>query len=404
VASLDVLRGVAILGILLMNIQSFSMIHAAYMNPTAYGDMTSWWNYAFWFFGYVFVEREFLELFAMLFGAGLVMMTARCDAAGLGSARMHYRRMVLLLVLGVLHAHLLWFGDILYAYAVCGMIVFLLRRRGPALLIVLGTLIIAVPSVLYGLLTVLIGFMDAETLQSFTENFKPPPELVAEEVAAYRGGWLEQMEFRTRTALFYQTWGFLGAASWRAAGSMCIGMALAKLDVFTAKRSSKAYLLMVVLGLLVGLPVLLYGVHANERVDWEATFSAATGMQYNYWGSLPVVFVWIGLVMLVCKHGVLLVLQRWLAAAGQLALSNYLLQTVICTTIFYGHGFGLFGKVERGVQFLIVLAVWVVQLALSSLWLRYFHFGPIEWLWRAVTYLEFPPMRRRLTAGEAAGV
>ena len=116
VLSLDVLRGAAILAILTGNIWSFSMILAAYVNPTAYGDLTGW-NYAYWFFVYVFIEREYLEVFAMLFGVGMVLMTVRCDAAGLGSAAKHYRRMVLLLVLGLLHAHLLWYGDILFAYA-----------------------------------------------------------------------------------------------------------------------------------------------------------------------------------------------------------------------------------------------------------------------------------------------
>jgi uncharacterized protein len=109
---------------------------------------------------------------------------------------------------------------------------------------------------------------------------------------------------------------------------------------------------------------------------------------------VPLVFAWIGAVMLACRHAIATRLQRPLAAIGQLALSNYLLQTVIGTTIFYGHGFGLYGKVERTGQFLIVLAVWVLQLVIAPLWLRYFRFGPIEWLWRAVTYLRFPPMRR----------
>jgi uncharacterized protein len=99
--------------------------------------------------------------------------------------------------------------------------------------------------------------------------------------------------------------------------------------------------------------------------------------------------------MLVCKHGIATGLRRRLAAIGQMALSNYLLQTVLCTTLFYGHGFGLFGKVERAGQALIVLAVWILQLVISPLWLRYFQFGPVEWLWRAATYLRPPPMLRR---------
>ena len=117
-------------------------------------------------------------------------------------------------------------------------------------------------------------------------------------------------------------------------------------------------------------------------------------MQFNYWGSLFVALGWVGLVMLVCKSGVAPRLTGVLAATGRMAFTNYLLQTVICTTIFYGHGFGLFGKVERLEQILIVLAVWVVLLVLSPVWLRYFRFGPAEWLWRCLTYMQAQPMRR----------
>ena len=103
---------------------------------------------------------------------------------------------------------------------------------------------------------------------------------------------------------------------------------------------------------------------------------------------------WVGLVILICKRGALRWLTRVLAAVGQMAFTNYILQTVICTTIFYGHGFGLFGKVERTGQVLIVFAVWVALLIVSPIWLRFFRFGPLEWLWRSLTYMKAQPMRR----------
>jgi uncharacterized protein len=396
VASLDVLRGVAILGILVINVQSFSMIYVAYLNPTAFGDLTGW-SYAVWLFSHIFFDREFLEVFSILFGAGMVMMTARCDAAGRGSAGMHYRRMILLLVIGLFHAHLLWHGDILYSYALCGMIVFSLRRCQPRLLILLGTLLIIIPSVFLVLWHAIIPYVDAWSMETFLNDFQPPPEAVAKEVAAYRGGWLKQMEYRTGLALLLETGGFLWEPLWRASGMMCIGMGLIKLNVLTATRSSKTYLWMLIIGLLTGIPLTLYGVHANSLVGWDGRYSSNMGVVPGYWGSLGLVFAWIGAVMLVCRHNIAVRLQRRLAAIGQLALSNYLLQTVIGTTIFYGHGLGLFGRVERTEQFLIVLAVWFFQLWLSPLWLRYFQFGPVEWLWRMVTYLKLPPMRRRRT-------
>jgi uncharacterized protein len=396
IPSIDVLRGVAILAIITGNIYAFSMILAAYVNPMAYGDMTGL-NYVYWFFVYVFIEQEFLEVFAMLFGAGLVMMTARGDAVGRGVAGMHYRRMALMLVLGLLHAHLLWYGDILYTYALCGMVVFLFRRNSPRLLVLLGGLGLLVPTAVDLLWHVVLPRFPEVQLQQFLDGFKPPPDAVAKEVAAYRGGWLEQAKYRNPTAILCETWQFATVASWRAGSMMCVGIALAKLDVFTARRSSKTYLLMAILGLVIGLPVVLYGVHANFAVDWDGMYSSNIGMLYNFWGSVPMIFFWIGLIMLACKHGLARGLQRRLAAVGQMALSNYLLQTIICTTLFYGHGLGLYGKLERTEQAMVVLAVWIFHLITSPLWLRYFHFGPIEWLWRAVTYLKLPPMRRRST-------
>jgi uncharacterized protein len=116
------------------------------------------------------------------------------------------------------------------------------------------------------------------------------------------------------------------------------------------------------------------------------TYSFFLGWQYNHWGSLPVSLGYVGLVTLVCKRGLLTWLTSRLAAVGQTALSNYLLHSLICTTLFYGHGFGLYGRVERVGQIGIVVAIWVVQLVLSPLWLRHFRFGPFEWLWRSLTY------------------
>jgi len=123
-------------------------------------------------------------------------------------------------------------------------------------------------------------------------------------------------------------------------------------------------------------------------------------LQVNYWGSILVALGWVGVVMLFCQRESGSILRRSLAATGQMALTNYLMQTVICTTIFYGHGFGLFGSVERTGQILIVFGVWAAQLLWSPWWLARFRFGPFEWLWRSLTYLKLQPMR--LAANAAA--
>jgi uncharacterized protein len=117
-------------------------------------------------------------------------------------------------------------------------------------------------------------------------------------------------------------------------------------------------------------------------------------MQFNYWGSLLISLGWVGLIMLLCKHDLMRPITRSLAAVGQMAFTNYIMQTVLCTLIFYGHGLGLFGRVERVGQIAIVFGIFVLQMIVSPIWLRYFRFGPLEWLWRSLTYWKPQPMRR----------
>jgi uncharacterized protein len=393
IASIDVLRGFALLGILVMNIQTFAMIEAAYFNPTAYGDFTGP-NFLVWLFSHAFADQKFMTIFSMLFGAGIVLMAERAESKGLRPAGAHYRRMLWLVLFGILHAHLLWYGDVLYWYGMCGLVVYLFRRLRAPWLIVLGLLSLVLVSVLFVFLGWSMQFWPEEAMTDVANDWQPPPDKVAEELRIYRGGWLEQMARRGPAAREMETFVFFVWGAWRAGGLMLIGMALYKLGVFGARLSRAVYLVMASVGLLLGLAVVLYGVSRNLAADWGVSYSQFFGWQFNHWGSLLVSAAWVGLVMLVCQQGVWSQLTQALAAVGQMAFTNYMLQTIICTTIFYGHGFGLFGHVERVGQIGIVFAVWALQLAISPIWLRHYRFGPLEWLWRSLTYLAFQPMRR----------
>jgi uncharacterized protein len=398
--SLDVLRGFAVLGILAMNIQSFSMISATYFNPTAFGDLAGA-NGWVWRLTHILVDMKFMAIFSMLFGAGIVLMTERADSSGRSPTAVHYRRMAWLILFGLLHAHLLWYGDILYWYGMCGLVVYLFRRLRPRWLFIWGLSSLAITSGLMASAGWSMQFWPPEVMEQFTLDWQPTAEMVAAEVAAYRGGWLEHMSYRVPEALELETSVFLFWAGWRVGGLMLLGMALFKLGVFSARRSPGLYRTLIAIAFLIGIPVILYGMQRNFASGWDARYSFFYGQQFNYWASILVALGWVSLVMLVCQKPRLAPLTRPFAAAGRMAFTNYIVQTIICTAIFYGHGFGLYGQVERSGQVAIVVAVWVFQLVVSPIWLRHFMFGPLEWLWRSLTYWRRQPFRRRVPA--AAG-
>lgn len=400
IASLDVLRGFALLGILAMNVQSFSMISAAYFNPTAYGDLTGA-NEWVWRMTHILVDLKFMAIFSMLFGAGIVLMTSRAESRGQSVAGMHYRRMAWLIVFGLLHAHLLWYGDILYWYGMCGLVVYFFHRLRPCWLLVWGLLSIAVASALMASAGWPMQFWPPEVVEGFTLDWQPTIEATAEEIAIYQGGWLEQMNHRVPKALEMESSIFFLWALWRVGGLMLLGMALFKLGLFSAERSPACYGTLIAAALVVGVPAIVYGMHRNFALGWDVRYSFFFGAQYNYWASIPVSLGWVGLVMLACRQPGLAPLTRPFAAVGRMAFTNYILQTVLCTTIFYGHGFGFFGHAERVDQIAVVVAVWALLLVISPIWLHYFLFGPLEWLWRSVTYLQRQPLRRMPPPGEA---
>jgi uncharacterized protein len=392
IASIDVLRGFALLGILIMNIQSFSAIEAAYLNPTAYGDLSGV-NRWVWTLSHVVADGKFISIFSMLFGAGIVLMAARAEAGGVRPRGLNTRRNIWLIIIGLLHAYLLWYGDILFTYGVCALIAFAGRKASPKKLIITGVVVFSVAFFLFMFFGFSLRFWPDENRAQSLENWLPSEEAISAELAAYRGTWLEQMAARIPAAIALQTFVFLVMEGWRVCGLMLIGMALFKTGVFSAERSKRFYLAMIGGGYAVGVPLVIAGVVKNFAAGWAFEYSMFLGSQYNYWGSLFVALGHTGAVMLAFRSGLFGRLRRVLAAVGRMALTNYLMQTVICTTIFYGHGLGLFGYVERKYQIVIVLAVWAVQLIYSPIWLRHFRFGPAEWAWRSLTYGRRPSIR-----------
>ena len=375
IESLDVLRGFAVLGILVMNIQSFSMIGAAYMNPTAWGTLEGAEGIV-WYLSHLLADSKFFTLFSMMFGAGVVLMAERRSDKGMSAASMH--------------SYLFWYGDILVPYAVCGTFVFLAWRLSSRWLLAIAALLVLFSVALTFLLSWSLAYMPESDLADLRQSiWSPKPEQIQHELAVHRGPWLPQFYNRVVVAIAMQTL-VLFLMCWSCCGMMMIGMALYKSGVLTAQRSSRFYASMAIIGLATGLPLIALGVHWKQESNWDFEYSMFSGSLPNYFGSMLVALAYIGGVVLLIRSRVGNVLKNTLAPVGRMALTNYLGQTIICTTFFYGHGLARFGEVSRVEQFGIVLAVWIFQIIASVLWMRRYRFGPVEYVWRTMTYLKRP--------------
>jgi uncharacterized protein len=386
---LDLLRGIAVLGILVTNIQHFAMPAGAVRNPTIYGDLTgaNFWAHALTF---TLAYQKFLPVFSMLFGAGIVLSAGRREAAGYDPGGWHYRRMAVLLLIGLIHSYLVWYGDILVAYALCGCVVFLFRRRSPTLLIALGIGTLAVSPLFRSLFVAISNLVFAGGGQGGSSI----EQIIANDVAAFQGGWLDNLRTRVVYTFEAQTVGFLIMIFWRASGLMLIGMGLFKLGVLSGKRSPGMYVTLIAIALLFGLPVTAGTLYLNAVLDWESGLARLLAEQVIYWVGIVISLGYIGVVGLACRGGCRFLLGRPLQAVGRMALTNYLVQSLVCTFVFYGFGLGLYGSVPRVGQLGVVVGVWLLMLVLSPLWLRYFRFGPAEWLWRSLSYGRWPVWRR----------
>jgi len=385
IVSLDVLRGGAVLGILLINVWLFSMPESVLFNPTVYGDFTGV-NYWSWFLSHVFAELKFITLFSALFGAGIVLFVERKQSATQSALALHFRRTVLLILIGLAHAYLLWYGDILVSYGLCGLGFVFLARREPSVQAALGLVFLAVPSVLNLSLALSTGS------EAVAGQWAPAETVIRNEIATYRGGWVEQLSHRLPAAVERQTSGFIGQTLWRVGGTVLLGMAFYRWGVLSGDRSARLYRLLLAGG-VIGVVVTVAGVRYIEANDWSAD-AALFWRQFNYWASLLVAGGYVAVGTRYTQWRPDGVITRALAAVGRMAFTNYLLQTVVATTVFYGHGLGLFGAVSRAEALVMVVCFWAVQVVLSVLWLRVFRFGPVEWLWRTLTYGEKQRLRR----------
>lgn len=403
IASLDLIRGVAVLGILLMNIVAFAMPEAAYLNPAAYGSPGTA-DYLVWAANAVLVDGRMRGLFSFLFGASLLLVTDRAEAAGRSAADVHFRRMAWLFLFGLAHLFLLWWGDILHHYALVGCVAFFCRKLPVEQLLAMALVLLGIETVLAAGLPVAMeqasaavrvahpGAAALAAYASLQDGFgHPAPATIARDLAAYRGSYAQVFAYRWPEALAtpIRTLAFVGPET---LAYMLLGMAGLRSGMLAGTWSRAAYRRWAGWGFAIGVPCYA----ALEGYAWYSGFA----MEPVAWTGLvlpvplrPVMIVaWACVVVLLGRPGGALTSR--LQAAGRMAFTNYLATSLVCTTIFYGYGFGQYGHWSRASLYLVVLAVWAAILLWSRPWLARFGQGPLEWLWRSLARGRIEPMRR----------
>ena len=233
-----------------------------------------------------------------------------------------------------------------------------------------------------------------ENWDEFLQNQQATPEQIVLEANARSEGYIENFIFTASINVMFQTAIFLINGFWDAAAMMLLGMALMKWNVFDASRELSFYLKMMLFGFAIGLVINSWEEVVYLSSGFEPFLSATARPTYDL-GRLGMALGYIGMVMTLCKLDVLPKVRHAFACVGQMALTNYLAQSVICNIIFLGFGFGMWGKMQRYEIYFVVLGIWIFQLIFSLAWLQRYGFGPAEWLWRSLTYRQRQPLRRR---------
>jgi uncharacterized protein len=418
---LDSLRGIAILGILLMNIPGFALPDPVLYDPSILGESGA--NFKTWYFIEWFMEGSQRGIFSMLFGAGIILFISRQEkkTEGLWPADYFFRRQLWLLVFGLFNAFvLLWFWDILFHYACIGMIAFTFRRMSPKALIVGAVLclvmqtarenvdyyrdkkMIAKGEAIAKLDTTVKKLNDKQKEQlgamtEFKEKLGKEARLkkMKKNLEIVRGDYSDFYNYQSGKSLegeFYYTYFGLGDILL----FMLLGMAFYKTGILTGTASTKIYWWLCIGGLGVGL-VLSY-LRLQPQIDYKFNrFEIVKNVWFEYY-EISRTFRAIGifgLIMLLYKSG----LFKWLFAlmrpVGQMAFTNYLMQSLLVGLFFYGVGFGYYGKLQRFEIYYVVGATWVLEIVWSHIWLRYFRFGPLEWCWRSLTYWKLQPFKKQ---------
>ena len=422
IIAIDMLRGIALLGILLMNMPGFSMpdyySEAFRSNPS---DVNFWVRAV----EVIFFEGKMRALFSAIFGAGIILFTINKERDGLSATLLFYRRMAWLVVFGLIHSHiLLWAGEILYYYGVIGMLAFLFRKMKPMYLAMAIPLVAIVEFVVNTIFfqdirNKRIAYTEAVTAQKENKtltdvqnlalkewkeveaNLIPSREVAAEHTVSMKSDYSSVAKYIRKISWDGQT-KYLIYGLWDPLALMLLGMALYKWGFLTLEWSRKDYVQTMLIGYGIGYPLVIWNFYYNYLYfpTLEASLIQLEQHAVN-WMSLIYPVQRIALMMAHASLILLMIQAGWfkrifdrLRAVGQMAFTNYIVHTLICTFIFFGYGLNYFAELEYYKIYFIVFAIWIIQLIYSAPWLKRFLYGPCEWLWRSLTYWKIQPMKK----------
>ncbi|WP_375427980.1 DUF418 domain-containing protein [uncultured Sphingomonas sp.] len=388
IGMLDVIRGVAVMGILVANLPAFGLPDAAYFSPVAWGG-TGPADRAVWAINFVLVEGKMRGLFSFLFGASMLLVIDRAGVAGEDPARVHFARMGWLFAIGMVHAYLIWWGDILAHYALVGAVAFLFVGLPVRSLLLVGLMLVGVQLII-GAMIGLAVFLPGGSGLVAVFGMPPRAELTAE-LTALRGTLAQGIAYRAATNT--NPLQLLMATGAETLGYMLWGMAGLRSGLLTGAWERARYRRWATTALAIGLPfyAVLAAMILARGFDWR--FVALGSLVLATPVRAVLVVGYACLVILAARPG------GWLtdriAAAGRVAFTNYLGTSIVMTAIFHGWGLGRFGRIGRAEMYWLVPLAWGLMLWWSKPWLDRYRYGPLEWLWRSLARLERQPLRRQ---------
>ena len=344
-----------------------------------------------------------MAIFSILFGASVMLLIEKYRQSGQWPLVKHVVRNGWLLVFGLLHGVFLWAGDILMVYAILAFVLYIFHSLRPRWQFAVGLIFFLAPSLYSAAVQTELTDLDEASQETIAQTWQPSEDKIKADIELFRSeNTLAQIQRLTDADYpvndgqdIIDAWVLLDVFS-RAFGMMLIGMALFSWGVITADRNAEFYRKLLKTGLAAGLPLALLGLGLNIHYSWDWRYAMFAGRIPNNLATPFLAMAYIALIMLWSKSELMPEFQKMLAAVGRMALTNYIGQTIIAIAIFYGIGLGLYGQLNRGMLLLVVVMIWIFQLTFSSWWMKNYHYGPLEWLWRSLAQFKIQPLRKRL--------